>query len=88
MARRPAKAEKFEFDLKWHDLEDEIMKVWATVDDVKTLHWAFLDRREQMSEDEVSNALLGIEALMQLRCEKLFEVYSQILRKNHERGCN
>jgi hypothetical protein len=88
MARRPAKTEKFESDLKWHDLEEEIMKVWSSVDDVKALHWAFLDRPEHMTEDEVSNALLGIETLLQLRCEKLFNVYNQILRKNHERGCN
>lgn len=88
MGRRPAKTEKLQSDLKIYDLEEEIMKVWSSVDDVKALHWAFLDRPDHMTEDEVSNALLGIETLLQLRCEKLFDVYSQLLRKNYECGRN
>lgn len=88
MARRPAKTKKLQSQLMWHDLEEEIMKVWSSVDDVKALHWAFLDRPEHMTEDEVSNALLGIETLLQLRCEKLFDVYRQLLRKNYECRCN
>lgn len=79
METRSTKTEKLQCQLKWHDLEEEIMKVWSGVDDIKGLHWALLDRRDRMTENEVSNALLGIETLMQLRCEKLFDVYSKIL---------
>jgi hypothetical protein len=64
-----------------YEIEQEINKVWSTVDDVATLRWAHLDRPTPMSEDELSNALLGIETLLTLRCEHLFEVYSKLLKE-------
>jgi len=81
MERRQPQARELFARMSLYDIEQEIMKVWATVDDVATLRWAHLDRPAPMTEDELSNALLGIETLLSLRCEHLFEVYSKLLKE-------
>jgi hypothetical protein len=78
--RQPQERELFA-RLSMYDIEQEIMKVWSTVDDVRVLRWAHLDREEPLTEDELANTLLGIETLLSLRCEHLFEVYSKLLKE-------
>ena len=60
-----------------HDLEQEIMCCWQVVDDLKAL-MAVYDRRP-VTEDEIQNALLGLETLYQMKFEKLFDVYADLL---------
>ena len=64
-----------------YDLEPEIMKVWSTVDDIDSVIWAMFDRQEAMSEDEMHNALISVRTLLQIRSEKLFNVYSELLKE-------
>lgn len=55
------------------DLEQDIMHCWNIVDDLKILNEAILER--DLSADEISNTLLGIERLYNLKFEKLFEMF-------------
>lgn len=63
------------------DLEQDIMNCWSVVDDIKELHRCMLDRRK-MTDDEVSNYLLGIETIYQVKFERLFETFEMLIRKN------
>lgn len=68
------------------DLEQDIMNCWSVVDDVKELSRCMLDRRK-MTEDEISNYLLGIETIYQVKFERLFETFEMLIRQNafHDR---
>lgn len=57
------------------DLEQEIMKVWHTVDDLKTL----LKRLEYMNEDQIFSAVHGLQIFADMRCESLWNTYENYL---------
>lgn len=63
------------------DLEQDIMNCWSVVDDIKELSRCMLDRRK-MTEDEISNYLLGIETIYQVKFERLFETFEMLIRQN------
>ena len=66
--------------MKVNDLEDEIMSVWATADDIDTLLYRYLDSPAgPMSEDDISNILFGIKALHDQRCQKLWDSFEKVL---------
>lgn len=68
------------------DLETDIMNCWSIVEDIKELNRCMLDRRK-MTEDEVSNYLLGLETIYQVKFERLFETFEKLVRQNsfHDR---
>ena len=62
------------------DLEDEIMSVWSTTDDIDTLLYRYLESSAgPLSEDDISNTLLGIKALHDQRCQRLWDTFEKIL---------
>jgi len=66
--------------MKVNDLEDKIMSVWSTADDIDTLLYRYLDSpAEQLSEDDISNTLIGIKALHDQRCQKLWDAFEKVL---------
>ena len=66
--------------MKVNDLEDEIMSVWATADDIDTLLYRYLDSpAEPLSEDDISSTLLGIKALHDQRCQRLWDAFEKVL---------
>lgn len=62
------------------DLESDIMNCWSVVDDIKELNRCMLDRRA-MTEDEISNYLLGLHTIYQVKFERLFETFSKMLEQ-------
>lgn len=64
-------------------LEQHIMNCWNVVDDIKAIHTAHQDRRE-MSVDEMSNVLMGLEHLYRIKFEALFECFEKHLMEIHE----
>jgi len=62
------------------DLEQDIMNCWSVVEDVKELNRCMLDRRK-MSTDEISNYLLGLETIYQVKFERLFETFDKVVVK-------
>lgn len=62
------------------DLEQGIMNVWGMKEDLQLLSEAILDTN--ISTDDIANTLIGMEKILQLRCEKLFSIYEYILKNN------
>ena len=69
------------------DLEQEIMHCWNIVDDIKNLNRCMLDRRK-MTEDEISNYLLGLETIYNIKFERLFETFEMCLKAKEFREPN
>ena len=59
------------------DLEQKIMQIWSTKEDLMLLFKAYGDFPEKMSEDDVLNAILGIASIHELRCQDLFNAYKR-----------
>ena len=59
------------------DLEQKIMQIWSTKEDLMLLFKAYGDFPEKMSEDDVMNAILGIASIHELRCQDLFNAYKR-----------
>jgi hypothetical protein len=64
------------------DLESAIMAVWQTSEDIKLLYKHHGDHPVPMSDDEVANALLGIECLHNMRMEALMDTYCRKMELN------
>jgi hypothetical protein len=60
-----------------YDLEDAIMKAWQTSDDLNMFFKHHGDNPKPMTEDEVSNMILGIKNLHDMRMESLFDLYKK-----------
>jgi hypothetical protein len=65
-------------------LEDHIMSVWSTKEDIDTVLWAVMDKPLPLSEDELANLLIGIAALHESRCQQLYETYTNLLKEQNE----
>ena len=57
------------------DLEQAIMDCWHVVDDIKTVS----NRASSLTPDQLSNALIGIETLYQMKFEDLFEKFESMI---------
>ena len=67
------------------DLEQEIMKCWNVVEDIKLLNTYVLEGTPdgtQLTTDEVSNYLLGLESIYELKFHQLWKTFSQTLQTN------
>lgn len=66
-------------------LHDSIMSAWHTVDDIKSL----IKSAENMNEDQMMNALLGLEIFADMRMQELFDTYENVMHNQRvalERG--
>ncbi len=63
-----------------NDLEDKIMSVWGTAEDIDTLLYRCLESpAERLTEDDISNTLLGIKTLHDQRCQKLWDAFEKVV---------
>lgn len=62
------------------DLEQHIMKCWNVTEDVDLLYRTVLDGPE-MTTDEISNALLGIKTLYEMKFNELFDTFEQLVHE-------
>ena len=62
------------------DLEQEIMNCWHVVDDIKTLTNRVYDSPQPLTEDELGNALIGLQTIYQMKFEILFETFEQCIK--------
>ena len=74
---------KLQTDINRFDLEQEIMNCWQIVDDLKTLTKRYMNGATPMTEDEVTNVLIGLEHLYQMKFEQCFETF-ELCIKNGE----
>ena len=64
-------------------LETEILNVWHTKDDLEAITERILDGPDgPMSEDEVGNLLIGLSAMHEIRCKKLFLIFETMVHEN------
>ena len=64
------------------DLESAIMAVYQTSSDIELLFKRYLISPVILTEDEMSNALLGIKVLHDLRMDDLMDTYCQKFELN------
>ena len=68
-----------------HELEEKIMNVWGTADDLDVvLHWLDDEENKQSptEDDCLMNMIIGIQALHQQRSKMLFEEFEKVLKTN------
>lgn len=63
------------------DMEQQIMNCWNVCEDLDTLMEGVLER--DMTRDRITNALMGMKELYQLKFETLFETFEAMC---HERS--
>lgn len=63
------------------DLEQAIMAAWQTKDDIDLVFKKHCDDPTPMSEDTLSNLLLGITTLHDARCNELFNQFEASIRE-------
>ena len=69
------------------DLEDAIYKAWQTCDDLDMFYKHHGDHPVPMSEDEVSNMILGIKQLHNMRMEALMDMMCRVHKLNQYTTC-
>ena len=68
-----------------NDLEDKIMSVWGTVEDIDTFLYRYLDSPAgELSEDDIANTLIGIKTLHDQRCQKLWDAFEEVIKSNRD----
>ena len=68
-----------------HELEEKIMNVWGTADDLDVvLHWIDDEENKQSPTDDdcLMNMIIGIQALHEQRSKMLFEEFEKVLKSN------
>ena len=59
------------------ELEDAIMACWHTSDDLKLVTQQILEGADD--KDNLANALIGIQELHNLRCQRVFDIFSTLV---------
>jgi hypothetical protein len=62
-------------------LENLIMSLWSSADDIQLLRTRLLDGAEPMSEDDIDNCLLGFISIINLRGETLYEEFRKLAQE-------
>lgn len=60
------------------DLEQEIMDCWHVTDDIDILAEHVLERN--LDVDTITNALIGMKTIYQMKFERLFETFETLVR--------
>jgi len=63
-----------------YDLEPMIMDCWHVCDDLQVLFRQIGDGERDPTQDELMNALLGMQQVYQWKFEQLFNKYEDALR--------
>lgn len=61
------------------DLEEQIMDCWNVVRDIECLYH-MQDIRE-LTDDEQANVLLGLSSIYQIKFERLFNTFEQLINR-------
>ena len=62
------------------DLEPMIMDCWSVCNDLETVFKQIGDGERDPTQDELMNALMGIQQLYEWKFEQLFNRYEEVLR--------
>jgi hypothetical protein len=59
------------------DLEQDILQAWGLKEDINTFLQKYMDSPNPMSEDEVSNYVMALMHMTELRCSKTFDTFEK-----------
>jgi len=62
------------------DLEQDIMCLWHTADDIKVIWESIYDSNIEWTQDRIANALLGLEELVNARADRCMNTFEQVYR--------
>ena len=57
------------------DFEQQLLDCWNVTKDIKTVYEGVCDSSPPMTEDQIANALLGLETLYELKFNKLLSIF-------------
>ena len=57
------------------DFEQQLLDCWSVINDINTLADAIYDNPTPLTDDEISNVLIGISHLYDLKFRKLFKMF-------------
>ena len=60
------------------DLEQQIMACWNVTSDIETLFEGVVE--SDMTHDQIANILLGMKQLYELKFDKLFNTFEQLIQ--------
>ena len=64
------------------NLEAEIMNVWNTKDDLQSITVRMMDDPDgPLTEDELTNVLIGLGELHDITCKKLFNLFETMVKE-------
>ena len=63
------------------DMEQQIMSCWNVTTDIKDLSEEVLEG--DMTKDQITNVLIGMEQMYEIRFNKLFRQFEQLVREYH-----
>lgn len=70
------------------DLENAIMQCWSLSDDLDLIVEDVLESQDDEPDvDEIANALLGLSRMHTLRINKVFEIFSELVRTGQFTDC-
>jgi len=61
------------------DLEQQIMACWNVTSDIDTLCEGVIE--SDMTTDQIANILLGMKQLYELKFDKLFRTFEELIRE-------
>ena len=65
---------------KPYDLEEKIMDCWHVTDDLAVVYRQIGDGEREPTQDELMNALIGMQQVYQWKFEQLFFTYEEMLK--------
>jgi hypothetical protein len=66
------------------DLEPMIMDCWSVCNDLETVFRQIGDGGREPTQDELMNALMGMQQVYQWKFEQLFFKYEQVMKSSSE----
>lgn len=66
-------------------LEEKIMRVWATSDDLEDFIMQFYEGSSRMTDDEVFNVIWGLKELHDIRMNQLFDAFKRAFQLDEYR---
>lgn len=62
------------------DLEQQIMKCWNVTEEINLLYENVMEKPD-LTKDDISNYLLGLETIYEAKFEKLFDMFSDLVHE-------
>ena len=66
------------------DLEQNILKCWNITDDIDEFLEQYLDGEKEMTQDDISNYMIGLTSIYKVKFERLWSNFEEICGEYHK----